>query len=133
MSASININGRDIALRGGQVYVDGVRYAPASGGGGEAPPPAEPVRLTLDRDGRIVGNVKGDLIVEGKNVTLVVEGDVEGSVTASGDVRASRVGGSASGRDITCESVGGSANAGNDVHAGRVGGSANAGRDVVRR
>lgn len=133
-SSSVNINGVSIEVRGGRVYVGGKLYIPAVGEAGpsETVPP-EGATLSLDRDGRVVGNIQGDLIVRGSNVKVVIEGNVEGSVKADGDVSCQRVGGSATaGGDLQTESVGGSANAGGDVRAARIGGSANAGGNIYR-
>ena len=116
---SFTINGLQIEMRGRSLYVNGRLYGPADG---STPAPeafdSGDRTLTLDRDGRVVGDVLGSLEVHGQNLTVIIEGNVGGSVTCGGD--------------LTCEKVGGSANAGRDVRTGKVGGSANAGRDVVR-
>jgi hypothetical protein len=133
-TSSVSINGITIEVRGGRVYVGGKLYIPAVGDAGpsEAAVP-EGATLNLDRDGRIVGNIQGDLTVRGSNVKVVIEGNVDGSVKADGDVSCQRVGGSATaGGSIQTESVGGSANAGGDVRAGKIGGSANAGGNIFR-
>lgn len=129
----MTVNGRTISIQGHRIVVDGILYGPTDG---TAPADGESqTTLALDRDGRIVGDVKGNLtvLVTGGGITLVVEGNVDGSVTCDGDVQCSRVGGSVTARrNVTCDSVGGSANAGGDIQATRIGGSVNAGRDVVR-
>lgn len=119
MSSSISINGLRIEMReNGTIYVNGRQYGPIDGS------PVEPVdsgdrTLTLDKDGRVVGDVHGNLDVQASvPVTLIIEGRVGGSVSCTGDVR--------------CERVGGSANAGRDIVTDRIGGSANAGRDIRR-
>lgn len=116
---SITMNGLTIQVKGTSLYVNGKLYGPVDGSG-PAPETFDSGDrvLTLDRDGKVVGDVMGSLEVHGQNVTVVVQGNVGGSVTCGGD--------------LTCERVGGSANAGRDVRTERVGGSANAGRDVVR-
>lgn len=130
-SSSVSVNGVTIEVRGGRVYVGGKLYIPAVGDAAEREP--EGATLTLDRDGRVVGDIHGVLRVEGTNVTLIIEGNVDGNVNSDGDVTCQRVGGSATaGRDIKTESVGGSANAGRDVRSGKIGGSANAGGDIYR-
>lgn len=116
---SITMNGLRIEVRGTSLYVNGKLYGPTDG---STPAPeafdSGDRMLTLDRDGKVVGDVQGSLEVHGTGVTVIVQGNVGGSVTCGGD--------------LTCEKVGGSANAGRDVRAGKVGGSANAGRDVIR-
>jgi len=81
-----------------------------------------PKVLELGADGRITGNVYGDLTVQG-GATLVVEGNVEGSVKSEGDVSCGKVGGSVVGKDVNCGKVGGSANATGNINCGKVGGS----------
>lgn len=62
---------------------------------------------------------------------LTVEGDVQGSVTAGGDVDCGEVGGAVTaGGDVDCKDVDGSVMAGGDVDCGVVGGSVQAGGDV---
>ena len=135
-SASISVNGKTIEMRGGNLYVNGRRYAPADGGE-EAGEDMAPKELKLDGDGRFVGDIYGDVYIHGNNVTLTIEGRVDGSVRADGHVNVGgKVGGSATaGGDLSVgEKVGGSANAGKDIHVqGKIGGSANAGRDILRR
>lgn len=132
-SSSVSINGVTIEVRGGRVYVGGKLYVPAEGGSSSEVVEPTGATLTLDRDGRVVGDIRGDLTVRGSNVKVVIEGNVDGSVTSDGDVSCQRVGGSATaGGDLKAESVGGSANAGGDVRAGKIGGSANAGGDIYR-
>lgn len=119
MGSSISINGRRIEFGDdGSIFVNGRKFGPVDGG----PVEVEPVdvgnrTLTLDRDGRVVGDVKGRLeVVANAPCTLVIEGSVGGSVSAGGNV--------------TCKSVGGSVNAGGSVTAERIGGSTNAGGSV---
>lgn len=119
---SFTINGLQIEMRGKSLYVNGRLYGPVVDVDGFVPTPESfdsgDRVLTLDRDGKVVGDIQGSLEVHGQNVTVIIQDNVGGSVACGGD--------------LTCEKVGGSANAGRDVRAGKVGGSANAGRDVLR-
>jgi hypothetical protein len=130
-SGSISINGRTIEIRGNNLYVNGRLYVPSDGPAPEIPPTPS---ITLDRDGQINGDIHGDLVVHATGpVTLVVKGNIDGSVQCDGNVTCESVGGSATaGNDIQTDRVGGSANAGHDITASRIGGSANAGRDIHR-
>lgn len=134
-SSSIIINGRQIEFRGGRIFLDGQEYGPLGGDGRAAPPPAPP-QITLDKDGNIQGSVHGDLYVTADvPVTLVVRGDVDGSVQIkNGNIQVEgAIGGSASaGGNIAASAVGGSANAGQDITAHMIGGSARAGRDIKK-
>ena len=136
--SSVNINGISIEVRKGRVYVGGKLYGPVEGGGAGAPVEQEPAftRLELDGDGKVVGDVHGDLVIRGvaaHPITLIIQGNVEGSVNSDGSVTCEKIGGSATaGGDIKTEKVGGSANAGGNVHAGKIGGSANAGGNILR-
>ena len=117
-AGTMSINGLRIEVRGGQVYVEGRLYGPVDGKPVPAPAPSQQ-KLTLDKNGRVCGDVGGDLVVEGENVTLVIEGSVQGSVSSSGPV--------------TANAIYGSINAGGDVVVrGSVFGSVNAGGHVRR-
>lgn len=123
MSSSITINGLRIEMREtGSLFVNGKQYGPIDGTPAEALDSGDR-NLVLDKDGRFVGDVNGSLEVKSNklfgSVTLVIEGNIGGSVSCAGD--------------LTCTNVGGSANAGRDITVEKVGGSANAGRDMVRR
>ena len=63
---------------------------------------------------------------------VTVDGDVQGGVTAGGDVQCGMVGDSVSAEgDVTCDTVGGGVNAGGDVTCDTVNGSVSAGGDVT--
>lgn len=133
--STMTINGMEIQLRGRQIYVNGKRYTPAEGSEDDPGEDMSPKQIQLDRDGRIQGNVYGDLIVVAPGpVSLVVEGYVEGSVTIeNGSLRTENIGGSAkAGNNIEAKNVGGSAKAEGDIIVNVVGGSVKAGRDVIR-
>lgn len=123
MSSSITINGLRLEMReNGTIFVNGKQYGPIDGTPVEALDSGDR-NLVLDKDGRVVGDILGSLEVKSNklfgSVTLVIEGNVGGSVTCAGD--------------LTCNKVGGSANAGRDITVeGVIGGSANAGRDIRR-
>jgi len=121
-SSSITMNGMSIQVRAGKVYVNGKRYIPAEGDTSvEDGTNLAPKEIKLDQDGRFVGDIYGDLHIHGSNVSLTVEGRIDGSVRSDGDVTVG-------------DRVSGSATAGQDVHVGgKIGGSANAGRDILRR
>ena len=70
-------------------------------------------------------NIQSDFAVR-------VDGDVQGSVTAGGDVSCDVVGSFVSAEgDVTCDTVGGSVSAGGDVTCDTVGGPVSAGGDVT--
>lgn len=95
----------------------------------------EPPKIVLDKDGVIRGPIHGDLYITGPGpVTLRVEGDIDGSVTAeNGDVACRSIGGSVRAKgSVQCSSVGGSVHAEGDVTCGSVGGSVRA-ANVQRR
>ena len=122
MGSSISINGVRLDMRGdGSIFVNGKQYGPIDGTPVAAVDSGNK-SLTLDTNGRLVGDIHGDLEVTKSllfgSVTLVIEGSVGGSVRSDGDVQ--------------CKSVGGSVTAGRDVQAGSVGGSVTAGRDATR-
>ena len=120
MSSIITVNGLRIETReNGTLFVNGKQYGPIDGTPAEALDSGDR-NLILNKDGRIVGDVHGNLHVEPTklfgSVTLVIEGNTGGSVTCAGNLTCNKVGGSAdAGRDITVEMVGGSVRAGQDV------------------
>ncbi len=132
--STMSINGKTIEMRGSLIYVNGKLHVPAEASASETEDGS--IRLEMDRDGKVVGDVHGDLVIRGlaaHPITLIIEGDVKGSVNCDGSVTCHRVGGSATaGGDLQTESVGGSANAGGDIRAGKIGGSANAGGNIFR-
>lgn len=134
-SSQISINGKNIKVQGGRVYVNGVEYLPADGTQGAATPDQGQQTLRLDSDGTIKGPITGDLYVTvtQPGVTLRVEGSVTGSVSldGGGSIQCGDVRGSVNGTDIECGGVGGSANGAN-ITCGNVGGSVNA-ANVTRR
>ena len=70
-------------------------------------------------------NIQSDFAVS-------VDGDVEGSVTAGGDVQCDAVGGDVQAHgSVTCDTVGGSVTAGGDVSCDNVYGNVSAGGDVT--
>ena len=155
---SIQINGKTIRISGSRIYVDGKEFVAKDGASepstrtvrrtapmdrtsllfGDEPdvvetevPSGGPYALPLDGDGRFVGDIEGDIYVTGGG-TLIIEGTVNGSVEADGNVTVSEaVGGSArSSGNLNCGMVGGSARAGGNLNCGMVGGSARAGGDI---
>jgi len=69
------INGIRIEVKDGVVTVD-ARGAKAG---------KSPIRIT--KDGRIEGDVTGNIEVTGSNVTVIVEGDVTGNITGAKTVK----------------------------------------------
>lgn len=86
--------------------------------------------LNIESDFNVTvgGNVDGNVTAGGD----VKCGDVGGSVSAEGDVTCDEVGGDVTaGKDVNCDEVGGNVNAGNDVSCGDVAGNVSAGGDVI--
>ncbi len=76
-------------------------------------------------------HVDGDLAVLSSNGSVVMQGDVHGSVNAGRDLTCDEVGGNVrAGRDVRCEDVDGSVSAGGDVACGAVHGQVGAGGRV---
>lgn len=118
-NGEITIGNMRIQIRGSSLFVNGKQWGPLDG---TAPVDIAPTdkSLSLNRDGRVVGDIQGNLEVSStgmfSSLTLVIEGSVGGSVKSGGDVRCSTVGGSVKAdRDVCVNTVGGSVKAGRDV------------------
>lgn len=111
-------------------------------------PDDDTLHVVLFAGHRLVGRESaGDRIFSRRNITfqyegpalniesdfdVTVQGDVEGSVSAGGDVQCDAVGGSVSaGGDVSCDTVNGPVNAGDDVTADDIYGNVTAGGDVT--
>jgi hypothetical protein len=88
-------------------------------------------QLNLDHDGKFVGNIQGGLQVVGDNVTLVVEGNIDGPISTSGNITCRNLDGTVNARDIQAQSIDGTVNA-RDVTARKVDGIVNASRFVEK-
>jgi len=75
-SSVMNINGLQIRLDGDRLVIDGI----AEGVSGE------PEKVVVDKDHTIPGNIPGDVEVRGENITLIVEGDVEGNIAGAASI-----------------------------------------------
>lgn len=130
----VSLNGMNITMKGGDLYVNGVLYGPTDGSASPSGTGVVKNKLELDRNGQVNGDIHGDLEIRGSNIQVTITGAVRGSVRCDGNLTCGVVGGSAnSNGNLRADTVGGSANAGNDIHAGKVGGSANAGRDIHKK
>ena len=125
---SCTLNGMNFEVRGGEVRIDGTLYVPANGGGPKNPKadyiPAGETKETH--------YVSGDLYFEGPG-TLIVKGDVTGSIQAGGDVTARDVkAGVSAGGDVKAGDVSGNVSAGGDIKASKISGNVSAGGDITR-
>ena len=120
-------NGMHVEMRGRTLYVNGVEWGPK---GGDSTPatPQVPQTVVLDKDGNFTGDIHGDLILQGANLHVTISGNVDGNVTAEGNVTCGSVGGSVhvAGGNVECRSIGGSVQASGDVSCRSVGGSVTA-------
>ena len=121
---TISMNGKCFELKSdGRVFVNGQEWGPLGSKPGESP---KDNHLQLDADGCIKGSVNGDLYITSTvPVTLVVRGDIQGSIkTDNGSVTCSNIGGSVTAEgDVGASNIGGSVRAEGNVSAGIVGGS----------
>lgn len=111
------------------------------------PDDEDTLHVVLYAGHRLIGRSGGEHIFFKKQVTfqyegpalniesdfaVTVEGNVDGGVTAGGDVQCDTVGGDVSAQgDVTCDTVGGGVSAGGDVTCDTVSGSVEAGGDVT--
>jgi hypothetical protein len=110
----------NVTMKDGQLFLNGQRIGVTLDG--EAPPPTK-VILNQDGTSTITGPVHGDLIIEGTvPVTLIVQGDIHGSVNVVfGSVQCGDVGLSVdAGGDVTCGNVNLSVDAKGNVTCGDV-------------
>ena len=111
------------------------------------PDDEDTLHVVLFAGHKLVGHSGGEHIFSKKQVSfqyegpalniqsdfaVTVDGNVDGSVTAGGDVQCDAVGGDVQAEgDVTCDAVGGSVTAGGDVTCDDVYGSVSAGGDVT--
>ncbi len=110
------------------------------------PDDEDTLHVVLYAGHRLIGREGGEHLFSKKQVTFQYEGpalniesdfnvtvcgNVDGGVTAGGDVKCDMVGGDVRSQgDVTCDTVGGSVSAGGDVTCDTVGGQVEAGGDV---
>lgn len=94
----INVNGLEIEFSNGTLTINGLE--PSGSRKGSFISSTSKKNTTVTEDKEIKGDVKGNLIIRGDNITVVVKGDVEGNVigscdiTVHGDIEGNIVGGS---------------------------------------
>ena len=93
----VNVNGLEIEFSNGTLTINGLEPRNRKGTFISSSSKKDTV---VTKDKEIDGDVEGNLIIRGNNVTVIVKGDVEGNVigscdiTVHGDIEGNIVGGS---------------------------------------
>lgn len=93
----ININGLEIEFSNGTLTISGLESRGSKGTFISSRTSKRDTTVTKDTE--IPGDIEGNLIVKGTNVTVIVKGDIEGNVvghcnlTVHGDIEGNIVGG----------------------------------------
>ena len=97
MSSIINVDGLRIEYSNGNLTVKGLGNKKSSIFSSSCKGDKD---VIIDKDGNINGDVSGNIEITGDNVTLIIQGDVEGNIvgsakiTVKGDIEGNIVGGS---------------------------------------
>ncbi len=93
-SSNISVNGMNVSIRDGRIYVNNVEYVPIDGSTIDRsthanmtkPEPAEPISVKLERDSTVNGNIDADVTFNTTGyMHLFIKGNINGDIKINGN------------------------------------------------